>query len=70
MSKIYLSKEHELQLQDISDSNDIISLLLELLKLIVVWQALFLVKEVCSSPKRGKCTRKQSKVTDMKISGR
>lgn len=45
MSEIYLSKEVELQLQAISDSNGIINLLLELLKLTLVWLALFPVNK-------------------------
>lgn len=70
MSEIYLSKEPELQLQVIPDSNDMSSLLLELLKLTVVWQALFLLKEICSSPERGRCICKQGKITDTKISSK
>lgn len=68
MSEIYVSKEPELKLQVISDSNSRISLFLELLKLTTVCQILLLVKEICSRPKRCKCIHKQDKVTDTKTS--
>lgn len=54
MSEIYVSKEFELWFQVTSDSNSRISLFLELLKLTIACQVMFLVKEICSVSKRCK----------------